>query len=81
MTGVGDVSSGKYQCVCLHTSVVLSFWTCRIRPGQIFYEMDGIPLHLVPAAPAAPAALAASAVHADAAGPVHTCNPYAALST
>lgn len=24
----------------------LSFWTCKIRPGQILYEMDGIPLHL-----------------------------------
>ena len=24
----------------------LSFWTCKIRPGQILYEMDGIPLHV-----------------------------------
>lgn len=24
----------------------LSFWTCKVRPGQILYEMDGIPLHV-----------------------------------
>lgn len=24
----------------------VSFWTCKIRPGQILYEMDGIPLHI-----------------------------------
>lgn len=24
----------------------LSFWICKLRPGQIVYEMDGIPLHL-----------------------------------
>lgn len=23
-----------------------SFWVSKIRPGQIIYEMDGIPLHL-----------------------------------
>ncbi len=24
----------------------VSFWTCKIRPGQILYEMDGVPLHV-----------------------------------
>ena len=23
-----------------------SFWICKVRPGQIVYEMDGIPLHV-----------------------------------
>ena len=24
----------------------VSFWTCKVRPGQILYEMDGIPMHV-----------------------------------
>ena len=24
----------------------VSFWTCKVRPGQILYEMDGVPLHV-----------------------------------
>ena len=23
-----------------------SFWICKVRPGQIIYEMDGVPLHV-----------------------------------